>query len=448
VFDSTVVAGLTSAYEAGNLELFDNAANRVVSSVRLCAATLDGPDRALLNSIDLKSDYVVVAWPAVGAVSDRSLYTALVHTGDGLHGRTLPGIGSGSKARLFQILLAPSPLDRLAGVYVSAPEPNALEAQLPLVAAAIAGPLLVAMAAQQGTVAARQDALSTVDAPAAPAWASVARVDLPFRRASVHVELRASVAPAAAAVQFQAVALGRRMALVETPHVRCARELAAQLAAALGSLAGICADGPGTCVQLADLQFSSLYEAQQPLCRGQTAAETRQNLQALQRVDTAYRTYVGGLDRTVLAATLEVSNAPRSRYGFGIASGYLARPRTSATRARIANGLITADPLSRHLTMVVVTGAFRSYDTQRSSPGWSERTRWFAGTVIAPEIGVGAGLSLLIVRGLAVSAGLVVVAVPTPAAGEAFRSPPVDTVDPFRVGAVRGAFVGLSYNFK
>ena len=98
--------------------------------------------------------------------------------------------------------------------------------------------------------------------------------------------------------------------------------------------------------------------------------------------------------------------------------------------------------------MVVVTGAFRSYDAQRPSPGWRERTRWFAGTVIAPEIGVGAGLSLLIVRGLAVSAGLVVVAVPTPAAGEAFRSPPVDTVDPFRVGAVRGAFVGLSYNFK
>ena len=98
--------------------------------------------------------------------------------------------------------------------------------------------------------------------------------------------------------------------------------------------------------------------------------------------------------------------------------------------------------------MVVVTGAFRSYDAQRSSPGWRERTRWFAGTVIAPEIGVGAGVSLLIVRGLAVSAGLVVVAVPTPAAGEAFRSPPVDTVDPFGVGAVRGAFVGLSYNFK
>ena len=78
---------------------------------------------------------------------------------------------------------------------------------------------------------------------------------------------------------------------------------------------------PERACELADLQFSSMYEAQQPLCRGQTAAETRQNLQALQRVDTAYRTYVGGLDRTVLAATLEVSNAPRSRYGFGIASG-------------------------------------------------------------------------------------------------------------------------------
>jgi hypothetical protein len=98
--------------------------------------------------------------------------------------------------------------------------------------------------------------------------------------------------------------------------------------------------------------------------------------------------------------------------------------------------------------MIVVTGAFRSYDASRPRPGWNERTRWFAGTVIAPDIGAGAGLSLLIVRGLAVSAGFVVVAVPTPAAGEAFGSAPVNTADPFRTGVVRGGFVGLSYNFK
>ena len=58
------------------------------------------------------------------------------------------------------------------------PGTKPVEAQLPLVAAAIAGPLLVAIAAQQGTVAARRHALSTVDARA-PAWASVSRVEYP-----------------------------------------------------------------------------------------------------------------------------------------------------------------------------------------------------------------------------------------------------------------------------
>jgi hypothetical protein len=220
------------------------------------------------------------------------------------------------------------------------------------------------------------------------------------------------------------------------------------LTTVLTSLASVCTDGPDLCVQLADGRFSAQYAEQQPLCRGQTAAETRQNLQALQRIDTAFRTYVHGLDQIVLPATLDMSNAPRTRFGFGLVSGYLARPRTEAVRATIASGLIAPDPLPRHVNMIVVTGAFHSYDARRPSPGWNERTRWFAGTVIAPDIGAGAGLSLLVVRGLAVSAGFAVLAVPTPAAGEAIGRAPVNAADPFRTGTVRGGFVGLSYNFK
>ena len=448
VFDPGVLAALTSAYEAANEWTFAAAANGVVSSVRQCrAADIDGGTRALLNTIDLRTDYVLLAWPA-GGLSGLSLYTAVVHAGDGLHGRTLAGIGPGSKGRLFQILLAPSALDRLAGVYVSDPERSTVEAQLPLVAAAIAGPLLTALASQQGTIAFRQQALSILDAPAAPAWASVSRVDLPFRRAAVHVELRASVAPALSAIQLEATALGTRMAFLETPHVPCAREFASQLTTVLASLAAVCTDRPELCVQLADAQFSGRYAEQQPLCQGQSATETRQNLQALQRIDTAFRTYVHGLDRIVLPATLEVSNAPPTRFGFGLVSGYLARPRTDAARATISGGLIAPDPVPRHVNMIVVTGAFRSYDANRPRPGWNERTRWFAGTVIAPDIGAGAGLSLLVVRGLAVSAGFAVLAVPTPAAGETIGRAPVNAADPFRTGTVRGGFAGLSYNFK
>jgi hypothetical protein len=46
------------------------------------------------------------------------------------------------------------------------------------------------------------------------------------------------------------------------------------------------------------------------------------------------------------------------------------------------------------------------------------------------------------------NAGAVVLAVRTPAPGETLGRPPLNASDPFGVGAVRGAFVGLSYNFK
>ncbi len=74
--------------------------------------------------------------------------------------------------------------------------------------------------------------------------------------------------------------------------------------------------------------------------------------------------------------------------------------------------------------------------------------RWFAGTVIAPDIGAGGGLSELMVRGLAFSAGFAVLAIRTPAGWETMGTPPVNTVGPFRTAAAYGEFAGISSHFK
>jgi hypothetical protein len=114
----------------------------------------------------------------------------------------------------------------------------------------------------------------------------------------------------------------------------------------------------------------------------------------------------------------------------------------------VANALITPDPLGRQISMVVVNGSFTPYDSTRPAPGWNERARWFAGTVVAPDIGAGGGLSMLIVRGLAINAGVAVLAIRTPASGERIGNAPMNAVSPFRAGAAAGGFVGISYNFK
>jgi hypothetical protein len=451
IHDATVIPKLTSAYQAGDAEGFEHAAAMVITFVHQCANdSVEEADRALLETLDLGSDYVVLAWPALDQFSEWTLYSAIVHRGADLYGRRLAGIQRGGKSRFFQILVAPSVVDRLAGVYVSDPERHPLVAQLPAVAAAVANPLLAALAAQQGTIADRRalsaEAMSPGAVPAS--WASVARVDLPFRRASIQVELRASVAPAAGAVERQAEALRSRLAFLEVAHVPCATGFAAQLAAVVGSLAGTCSGHPGECLESANVQFTSLYEAQAPLCKGQSATETTRNLQGLQRVDGAFRKYVSELDATVIPASLRLENVPPTRFGLGLLTGYVVSARTKAVRVRSANGVISPDPPGRQLSMVVVNGAFRSYDPGRVSPGWSERIRWFAGAVVAPDMGAGGGLSFLVVRGLALNAGALVLAVRTPAGGETLGRPPVNAADPFAVGAVRGGFVGVSYNFK
>jgi hypothetical protein len=443
VADSDVLPTLTSAYERADDEGFERTASIVLASVRHCSAdALTGADRALLDSLDLEKDYVALAWPAVNRLGEPALYSSVVHSGAGVHSRTLGGVGRGGAPRLVQILLAPSPTDRMAGVYLSDPERHPLGAQLPSFAAAIAGPVLAAF----GTP---QPAVRAVQSEAAPsAWASVARVELPFRRASIRADLRARIAPAAIAVEQQADALRRRMEFVEVPHVPCARALATHLASVLESLARTCADERQVCVQSAQEQFLAAYRSQEPGCEGATDAETRRNLQALLRVDDGFRTYVSEIGATPLEATLQLENVPPARFSLGIVSAYFAPAATTVVRAKVDQGVITPDPIRRQVSIIAVNGAFLPYDQGRPVPGWRERVRWFGGGVVTPEPGAAAGLSLLVVRGLAINIGAAVLAVRTPGPGETVGSAPQDHSAPLGVGAMYGGIAGLSYNFK
>lgn len=442
VADAALIPSLTGAFEAGDAARFRITSASVVDAARRCPPG-DPADRTVLESIDLRSDAFVLVWPASSSMGEAVLHAAVLRRGAGLYDRSLGGVGADGRGRLFQIFLTASAGDRLTGVYVSERESGPLEARLPAFAAAIAAPLLAAVSAAQGTIAGVREAAETP-----PAWLSVARVDLPFQRASVQMELQARVAPTAAAIAQRAETLRRRMVFVEAPHVACAAGLAEALADSIRGLSAVCAADPRGCPDAAADRFAALYDRQETACHEATAADTTRNRQALQRVDVAFRGLALGLEPAVLTASARLSNAPQERFSLGIATSYLVAARSRSPRASLSRGVIVADPPVRQASLVLVNGAFRTYDAARPAPGWSERLRWFAGAIVAPDIGVGGGLSLLVVRGLAVNVGGAVLAVRTPASGETLGQPPLRPARPFSTDTIRSALVGLSFNFK
>lgn len=442
VQDAMLLPSLSAAFEAADAGRFATAAADIVRTMRKCgqgAVTPSSP--AALASVDLRTDYVALVWPAAGLSGDRGLAVAIIHAGAGLHERTLGGIGPGGPARLFQVFLSASARDRLRGVYVSAWETGPIEAHLPAFADAIAAPRLAVVAPDEA-------ALSAPDAVEPPAWLSVARVELPFRRASVQMELEARVAVSRVELARRIDAVRRRMVFADAAHRPCAIDLANALAAALDERAGACAAVPDGCADAASALFAAHYQRQQAACLTAAPSETTRNLQALQRVDAAFRALTLDLEPMPMAAVVRLRNAPRQRFSLGVATGYVAPTHATAPRASLDRGTIVAEPPVRRASLVLVNGTFRSYDAARPSPAWSERLRWFAGAVVAPEPGIAGGVSLLVVRGLAVNAGLVTMATRTPAPGEQIGRQPARPARPFATTMAWAPIAGLSFNFR
>jgi hypothetical protein len=445
--DATV--NLTKYYQSGDWAAFQKYAATVVT----IAQTTCPQDQAetpetlsMVKGINLAFDYVLLAWVAKNQFAETTLYSAIVHPGVEPYATTLPGAGPGGP-RLFQVFVSPLELDTLAAVYLSVRENNPLVAQLPAVAEAIVNPLFASLQALQGDLRAGKikKARSRAAATVPPFWATISTVTLPFTRAAVAAELRASTFSSSVSIERSARNLAASLKFTQAPFSPCAQTLADRLQQILANRKEECAEKPEECGEMVAADFRMAYESAQ--CRT-PEAEAKVDRAALNAVDEAFRKLVAGLDSKDVNAKLSLKNVPLARFSFGVMTGYLAWAGTKSARAKIDDGTIVADPLNRQIAMVVVNGGFKAYDSTRFSPGTWERHRWFAGVVITPDIGVGGGYSMLIVRGLAVNVGVAIVASPSPAEGESFDAAPVNPKDPLRPTAAGGLFFGASYNFK
>jgi hypothetical protein len=77
----------------------------------------------------------------------------------------------------------------------------------------------------------------------------------------------------------------------------------------------------------------------------------------------------------------------------------------------------------------------------------AERFRPFFGAALTPDFGPAAGLNVLLVRGIGVTAGVALL-FGTGADADEIGKAPSQPEDPYKLSIARAAFVGISYTYK
>jgi hypothetical protein len=427
---------LTQAFQSGDWDHFKT----LVTNIRKLFES--GKGCAPADSAPTAADYFVIAWTGASPLGDPGLLSTVVHFGAGdSYALRLPGITSGGTPKLYQIFIGDGPKDELAASYVSTREENPLLAQIPDVASKIFDPLIALASATQAKGRTERVAAQRKDAESG--WASLARVDLPFARASVKLGMRASATPTEQGLTKTSAALKSRLSLLDVPHSTRAVTLATNLDKAMVDNAKNClgAVPPASCLSVLDPVFNGYYNG---TCTGCSDEDAK----SVKLVDAEYRKLAAELGTEDLDATMDLRNVPLTRHSFGLTSGYSFQRRYKQPRAKLTDGVFESDPLDRPMTMAVFNTAFNVYDADAFAMTEAEKHRWFIGAVLTPTIGISAGYTYSPIRGLGVNVGYALLAIDAPAEGKALGEAPNDASDAFKLSYAKAWFVGLSYNFK
>lgn len=141
------------------------------------------------------------------------------------------------------------------------------------------------------------------------------------------------------------------------------------------------------------------------------------------------------------------TNTPLSALTFSTLAGALVGTVNGPERMKVDSGSYASDPLGRAVTMVTLM-FHKPFDSTLSEMSRAERWAGYAGAVLTPAAGIGAGVSIGIIRGLSANVGYAWVWVPTSAngapAGTAVPSDGKQLIHKMN----HGLFVGGGYVFK
>jgi hypothetical protein len=151
-----------------------------------------------------------------------------------------------------------------------------------------------------------------------------------------------------------------------------------------------------------------------------------------------------------VSGTTALTNQPRDRYSFGLASGYISSigDMTDHPRVSIQNNTVASNPFPRSITMGVVNLPLWGYDASRFEMSWAERIRPFVGVPFAPDFGFAVGGSYAFTRTLAVNVGWARLWYDEPGDNEHLGMAPVNPDEPFQLASTGVVFVAAGFNFK
>ncbi|MGH9384793.1 MAG: hypothetical protein ACRD2N_10955 [Vicinamibacterales bacterium] len=290
------------------------------------------------------------------------------------------------------------------------------------------------------------------------AYASVAQVRLSIPRAKVDVVRRANVPKVLKDLEAEVDTL--------VADIRVREALNQPIASAFASkLKDLVTLGVNACeaeeknraepfVKLAKpspMAFAVLRDQLQPAvvdCRpyiAQKVADEFSKLSEEQRkvAESTYvrvRNYVADLAPFKIDQKVTVINEPKERVALGAMTGFVVGG-SKKTRVKADGGKIVSDPLPRVLTAV---GVHVSTPYQPSLQDTMKGLAFFVGVALTPNIGIAAGGSWRFVKGLSLTVGGALLAVPT---GELDAEAPKKG-QPFATTGFGVGFVGLTFNVK
>ena len=413
-------------------------------------------DTASQIAFDPARSRLVVVWPAVD-VDDKITLRRLAVPQATTDAYTLdmPGIGTLDRTPgLYEVFIAADERSSLVSIYTSTRTENPILAQIVDVAGRVITPLFGLASGVAGEVA-RAAATAGAPAPSAttPLFVTSSRLVLPWQRAHVSVKSQAQVPATTDRLKTAVDRIVANVELKELGRSQWARKYADARGKRTVETAASCITGTlsaDACSHRFDADFTSVFDAcvtQKKCMPGATATDDDKS--GFAKVDETIRDFVSTGIASSVTAESTFANTPLTHFGFGLTTALVLEGWPSKVRVKLDDdGNVVADPLGRQVSMIVLNWSPAGYRESDPSPSKAERARLFLGAVITPDFGIGVGGSLLLVRGLAVNAGVGVLFSRGVANPDALRSAPTDPKKPFELSYTPFTFIGASFNFK
>jgi hypothetical protein len=421
------VADLSKEYYAGDWDDLQKDLKALMAGQESCHFS-DAPN--------LKQDYVLVAFVATEPKPDPEVVHVLLH-GSTLPPFTmsLPGVGTkGAAAKLWLLFLADDPNVDVATLMTSTSTPNPLVAQIGDLAQKFDLSKFFPAARATLRIAASQDK---------GLYARIAQVTLPYARGTIaqadYVNLPAEtlLGTQADKIKKKANAIFADVNASVAIQRTCTTNVNQQIH---GALANVAESQPWA--GLPALINDAVTRATASGC-------TSADFDEVQAVVNQYRSLVSDPKPTAVTGSASWTNQPLSTIDFTVGAGVLVGALHGAAKTTLTDdgAYKAADPLERGMTWAGVT-LHAPYDATLPSPSARERVGVLIGGVLTPAGGICTGLSIVLVRGFSVNAGMAWLFVPSRPSDKQNGEQPADKNKPFDTGFAHGIFIGGNFTFK